>query len=350
MIRCNQEKFLVFALVSAFLCMTGCGSHSQSAGSGNLRGAASFASTPQAIGVAGVTLGRTKVSAGDSAAVTVSLNAPAPQGGLTVQLKSSDSSWISVPPNITIPAGATSASTAVTVSAMGDTGIVSISALYGRTMAASALSVVAGTTSSFAISISPASITVAEGQSGSVKLTTKIVTGYNHSIQLSASNVPVGVSVKFNPSLIPAPGAGSSKVSLTVASTVATGTYSIHLKATDGTVGVSTTLTLKVAVNPEATFQGCWYKSSGHSYQGVMVSVANPGTYSLDAELYYGTTCNPSNWADEIGFGTEVGFGGFDWIFYFSDFKDQSNMSTRWHVGPDTSACFAYTATTPTCP
>jgi hypothetical protein len=349
-ISLNDEKLLVVILALALaLWLTGCGSTSRSVSSGDFRGAASLASAPR-FGVAGVTLSPASVKAGASAVLRVNLDAPAPEGGLEVQLSSSDSSSVSVPPKLRIPAGASSATTAISASMIGDSKTVSITAFSGQTMAASALSIVAATTSSFSVSVSPTSITVADGQSGSAKLTTKIVTGYNQSLQLSASNVPGGVSVKFNSSQIPAPGAGTSKVSVTVASTVPTGTYSIHLKATGGTLSVSTTLTLKVAVNPDARFQGCWYKSNGHSYQGVLASVANPGTYPLDAELYYGTTCNPSNWADEIGFGTDVEFGGFDWIFYFNAFKDQTDMSTRWHVGPDTSACFAYTATTPSCP
>lgn len=345
----NRDKLSVLVVVSALSWMTGCGSSPRSANSGSFRGAASLAGSSEAVGVAEVTLSQSSVSAGNSAALTVSLSAPAPEGGLTVHLRSSDSTAISIPTSLIVPAGASRATTAVTVSAIHDSGTVSITALSGQTMAASTLSVVAPTTS-FSLSLSPAAITVADGLSGSAKLVTKIVTGYDHSLQLSASNVPSGVSVKFNPSVIPAPGAGSSAVSLSVASTVATGTYSIHLKATDGTSSASATMTLKVMVNPDAKFQGCWYKTDGHRYQGALVSVANPGTYSLDAELYYGTTCNPDDWADEIGFGTDVNFGGFDWIFYFNAFADQSDMSTRWHVGPDTSACFAYTATTPACP
>lgn len=340
---------LWIALVLVLLWTAGCGSGSHLVSSGNFAGAA--AQKPaNAVGVSQVTLSRSQVAGGESSEVRVRLSGPAPDGGLSIQLKSSDASVASVPDVVSVPRGDSGASALVSTFALDSSAVVSITAVSGQTMAASALNVVPAAGSSFTVSVSPASITIADGQSGSVKITSKIVTGYSHALELSASNVPGGVSVKFNPAVIPAPGAGSSRVSISVGSSVATGTYSIHLKATDGTTAESMTLILKVAVNPEAMFQGCWYKTNGHRYQGVLVSVANPGTYPLDAELYRGTTCNANDWADEIGFGTDVNFGGFDWIFYFNAFANQSNMSTRWHVGPDTSVCFAYTATTPACP
>ena len=111
----------------------------------------------------------------------------------------------------------------------------------------------------------------------------------------------------------------------------------------------SATLTLNVASSsPGATFQGCWYPQNVHRYQGVRISVANPGTYPFDAVLYYGTTCDPNNWADEFGFGTPLNFGGFGYIFWFTDFADQSDTSALWYVGNDKSQCVSY-AVAPDC-
>jgi hypothetical protein len=346
----KSEKAVLFVLVAAVLWITSCGSAAHSPGSGSFSGKSALLSAPETYGVAGVNLSRSQVSGGDSLSMSVSLAAPAPEGGLTVQLKSSDVATASVPATVLIPAGESSATMAVVTYAVSNSTTVSIAAISGRSMAASALSVVSATTALFSVSVSPSVTTIADGQSESVKLTTKVAPGFNHSVQLSVSNVPSGVSVKFSPAVIPAPGAGTSKVSIAVGRATATGTHSIHLKAIDGTATTSTALTLKIAVNPDARFQGCWYQTNGHRYQGVVVSVENPGSYPLDAELYYGTACDPNTLADEIGFGTDVNFGDFDWIFYFDAFADQSNMSTRWHVGPDTSACFAYTSATPTCP
>ena len=98
-----------------------------------------------------------------------------------------------------------------------------------------------------------------------------------------------------------------------------------------------------------ATFKGCWYQQSGNRYQGVQISVDDPGTYPFNAVLYYGTTCNANDWADQIGFGTLIQFGDFDWIFWFDAFANQSDMSALWYVGNEQSQCVNYTVA-PDCP
>lgn len=189
---------------------------------------------------------------------------------------------------------------------------------------------------------------MAEGKSGASKATTTIAKGYDHALTLSASGAPSGVTVKFNPAEISAPGSGTSTIDITVSTSVAAGTYSIKVSATDGKNTASVTLTLKVSAdNPEATFQGCWYKSGGKSYQGVTVSVKNPGTYSFNALLYSDEKC--TTYADQFGYGQPINFGGFDYILWFDHFPDQENMSALWYVGSDTSACMVYNASTPIC-
>src|SRR5450755_1764299 len=89
-------------------------------------------------------------------------------------------------------------------------------------------------------------------------------------------------------------------------------------------------------------------RRTGHRYQRVHVTLANPGTYPFDAVLYYGATCDPNNWADEFGFGTPLNFGGFEWTFWFTDFADRSDMSAVWYVGSDKSQCVSY-AVAPDC-
>jgi len=104
---------------------------------------------------------------------------------------------------------------------------------------------------SFSISASPASVSVAQGNSGQSTITTTVSGGFNSAISLSASGQPAGVTVSFNPSSIAAPGAGSSTMTMTVGSTAATGTYTITVTATDGgltqTTGVSLTVTAAAA-------------------------------------------------------------------------------------------------------
>ena len=68
----------------------------------------------------------------------------------------------------------------------------------------------------FAISASPASLSVAQGNQGTSTITTTISGGFNSAISLSASGVPSGTTVSFNPNPIPAPGSGSSTMTITV--------------------------------------------------------------------------------------------------------------------------------------
>ena len=99
---------------------------------------------------------------------------------------------------------------------------------------------------SFTISASPSSLTVAEGHQGTSTITTTVSGGFNSAITLSASGVPSGTTVSFNPNPIPAPGGGNSTMTITVGSTTPTGTYPITVTGNGGGVQQSTTVTLTV--------------------------------------------------------------------------------------------------------
>jgi hypothetical protein len=337
------------AIAGTFLVLAGCGAGTRSISSGNFSGIAflqpdrAMGITNNGVGVARVTLSSTHLTSGASTEITVNLSQPAPDGGAVVQLTSSDANVVAVPATLSIPAGRTSATVASSTSSVDAGATVAISALYGNTVAGTSLVVAPQLTPAFKVTVQPSTFTINPGQSGSATVTTTVKNGYDHSLQLSVLKVPAGVSVSLTPSVIPAPGAGTSKAKVTVSSSAVPGTYSLRVKASDGTTSRTATLTLTVASSgPGATFQGCWYHQSGHRYQGVRISVANPGTYPFDADLYFGATCDPNNQADEFGYGTPLNFGGFDYIFWFADFADQSGTSALWHVGSDTSQCVNY--------
>ena len=98
----------------------------------------------------------------------------------------------------------------------------------------------------FTISASPASLTIPQGGHGASTITTAISNGFNSSIALSASGVPSGTTVSFNPATIPAPGSGNSTMTITVGSTTPTGNYSIVVTGNGGGVQQSVTVTLTV--------------------------------------------------------------------------------------------------------
>jgi uncharacterized membrane protein len=102
----------------------------------------------------------------------------------------------------------------------------------------------------FSISANPAAVSVAEGTSGSVAVSTALIGGFNNALTLSATGGPAGVSVTFNPPSLPSPGSGTSNVSFAVGASVPFGTYPITITAGGGGVSHSTTVSLIVTPDP----------------------------------------------------------------------------------------------------
>ncbi|HZT40980.1 MAG TPA: hypothetical protein VFA07_02265 [Chthonomonadaceae bacterium] len=99
---------------------------------------------------------------------TVFISMPAPSGGLAVSLSSSDSSAASVPSSITVPAGQTSATFTIKTYGVAQNTNVTITAGYNGGSKQTALSVLAPTPSSLAIS--PSSVTGGGSAKGTVTL------------------------------------------------------------------------------------------------------------------------------------------------------------------------------------
>jgi kumamolisin len=106
-------------------------------------------------------------------------------------------------------------------------------------------------TPAFTISASPGSLTVTAGGSGPSTITTAVSGGFNSSVSLSASGMPTGVTVNFNPTSIGAPGSGTSTATFNVGSNTTPGTYSITITGTGG--GLTQTTSVSLTVNPAAT-------------------------------------------------------------------------------------------------
>jgi len=353
-IRKGTSACIGFLLVGSLL-LAGCGggpeAHSVN-GFGmvsNRQAGVVGASAPSATPARLIT-SRPSVIGGGSVRVVVELSGPAPAGGARLLLFSSNPA-VHIPLSVEIPSGETSANVEVATAEVTETTPILITASGGVSAVSANLIVAPAIASPFSVSLNPTTVTIQQGKSGSSKVATKISSGYNHSLQLSTSNLPVSVNASLNPAVIPAPGSGASKLILDVQTSAHTGSYPITVTASDGKNRSSEKLTLKVisgSTNPNATFKGCWYKSGGHRYQAVDVMVANPGAYPFNAVLYSGTSCNPNNFADQIGFGQLINFGGFGYTFWFSDFRDQTNMSALWYVGDENSKCVDY-AVAPDC-
>ena len=108
------------------------------------------------------------------------------------------------------------------------------------------LNIAVSSSGNFTILASPFFVSAAQGNQGRWTLNTQISGGFNSSIALSASGLPSGATVSFNPSMITAPGSGSAIMTVSVASNTPVGSYPITITGTGGGVQQSTVTTLKV--------------------------------------------------------------------------------------------------------
>jgi hypothetical protein len=97
---------------------------------------------PSQVALSSLTLSQTNVIGGNSVTGTVTLSAAAPSGGFAVTLSSSNPTIASVPPSVTVTAGATSASFTVSTTAVNDTRSATITATGGGVSRSVTLTVV----------------------------------------------------------------------------------------------------------------------------------------------------------------------------------------------------------------
>jgi subtilase family serine protease len=109
-------------------------------------------------------------------------------------------------------------------------------------------------TPAFTIGASPTSLSVTAGSSGTSTISTSVSGGFNSPVALTASGMPSGVTVGFNPSTIAAPGSGSSIATFTVAANTAAGTYSVTITGTGGVLTHTTTVSLTVTAQVTGGF------------------------------------------------------------------------------------------------
>ncbi len=111
---------------------------------------------------------------------------------------------------------------------------------------------VGSTTPDFTISASPSSVTVQQGNNGTSTISTTALNGFNNAITLSASGQPSGVTVTFGTNPIPAPGTGTSLMTMAVGASVTPGTYTITVTGVGGGITHTTTVSLTVTgVTPD---------------------------------------------------------------------------------------------------
>jgi len=98
----------------------------------------------------------------------------------------------------------------------------------------------------FTLSKAPATVTVPQGTSGTVTVTTGVSGGFSSAVSLSATGLPSGASAAFNPATLPAPGSGNSTLTLTAGASTPAGTYPITVNAIGGGKSHSTAVSFVV--------------------------------------------------------------------------------------------------------
>ncbi len=287
------------------------------------------------------------VVGGNSSRLKVILTQAAPAGGAQITVTGGDPGVVTVPASATIAKGHTQVIVELATVAVKSSTSVALTASYNNSTAGANLTVNPSKAAPFTVKLQPVALSLDPGSSGSDEVVTTAGASFDNALTLNAANPPAGVTVNFTPSVIAAPGSGTSQVNVSVDSNVAAGKYSIKITASDGSVTRTATLRLTVGKGstqgPVGPLTGCVLKMSGHKYQAVEFTMNEAATVDFNGTLYFGATCNPNQWADQFGFGNPLTLGGFSYTFWFTDFGDQLNTSAIWTVGNQTSQCVDYT-------
>jgi hypothetical protein len=193
--------------------------------------------SPSLPALTGLSVNPNSVTGGAPSTGTVTLGSAAPSGGASVNLASNLPGSGSVPPTVTVPAGATSATFEITTFPVDNT-TVQLSATLGDTTQFAALSITRSATVALsAVSLSPTTVVGGSSSTGTVRLGSAAPSGGTR-VSLSddspAASVPAFVTVA----------AGNTSRTFTVTTTAVTGPMPVVVSASTAGVTRNATLTL----------------------------------------------------------------------------------------------------------
>ena len=208
--------------------------------------------TVTAAALSSVSLSPATVQGGAASAATVTLTAAAPSGGAVVSLSSSNTAVATVAASVTVPAGATSATTSVATSAVSSTTTSVISATRNGVTRSATLTVTAPAPPAPAatldtVSLSPASVQGGSSSSATVTLTANAPAG-GAVVSFSSSNPAVATV----PASMTVPEGVNSRVVVNFVSTSpVSATATSVISATYNGVTRSATLTVTAPPPPQ---------------------------------------------------------------------------------------------------
>jgi hypothetical protein len=178
--------------------------------------------TTNGVSVASVMVNPTVVVGGTSSQGTVTLSGPAPAGGATVTLTSSNTAAAHVPASVVVPAAASRATFTITTSAVSSSTTSTISASFGGTRPTAVLTIAHGTPAVVSVTLNPASVLGGNTSQGTVTLSGPALGG-GATVTLTSSDT---AAAQVPASVVVAAAASSATFTITTSS-VSSSTNSI---------------------------------------------------------------------------------------------------------------------------
>jgi cellulose 1,4-beta-cellobiosidase len=172
---------------------------------------------------------------------------------------------------LTLTASSTATTGAATVTITGTSGTLTATTSI-------ALTVNAAGTGSFTLKPSAATLSVAQGASGTDTITVTDVSPFTGSVTLAASGLPTGVTAAFGTN----PTTGTSVLTLTASSTATAGTSTVTITGTSGTLSATTTIALTVTTSGGGACVVTYTVSPQNTSQfGATIAIKNNGSTAL---------------------------------------------------------------------
>ena len=146
--------------------------------------------------------------------------------------------------------------------------------------------------SDFSVSVSPASLSVQQGASGTATVSTAIVSGSAQSVALSASGLPSGVTASFSPASVTAGASATLTLSASSAAAAGAATVTITGTAASGAHTAALSLTVTAVVTGGGVVNGGFESGSlsGWTPGGAVSAAVNSGAHSGTWAVRLGST------------------------------------------------------------
>jgi trimeric autotransporter adhesin len=296
------------------------------------------------------------VGVNQSALIAVSLPSPAPVGGVTVTLASSNTSIATVPSGVFIPAGSTFPNPQPQVNGVNVGSATVTASAPGFTSGSVQVQVTAGGGSSYFVPVGGLTINIGTPQNLNLNLSSapaNAIVVHLTSSDLTVATVPVTVTGT--------PGWASVNVPVTG---VAAGTVTITASSTSyGTAIASVTVNSLSGVSVQ-WYGACWANLTINgftgNFQAIDFSLSTPVPQVFNGSLFFTPNCDPIGGIDNLN-DTGLTIGSTHMIQGFIHYPNVMPSSALYWIGNATtlngacpagslcSGCVSYTAATPSC-